>query len=321
VATLGTALTPDHVRILSRYTRNIIALFDGDVAGRKAAARSFEIFIEGGLLGRAAFLPKGEDPDTFVRAKGKEALEAVVQQAVPLADYYLTALEEQHGRSLESKGQIAREISRILAKVRNPFEADLLARRAADSLGIREDLLRRTAHSEGVLGRPSAPSDAPGPSREGSREDLAERSVVGLMLRFPSMIRHVEEGEVEHLFSPRWRDVVRAILMEWREQGKVDGAGLTQRLSQELASQMAALMLEGEELTEEEREEMMADCLSHLKSRYLRGLERDLRQAIRIAEEKQDEKTKKERMLEWQEVVRRERQLERQRFASKTVIR
>ncbi|MGH7830300.1 MAG: DNA primase, partial [Candidatus Binatia bacterium] len=71
VATLGTALTPEQVRILGRYTRNIIALFDGDEAGRKAAARSFEIFIEGGLLGRVAFLPKGDDPDTFVRTRGK----------------------------------------------------------------------------------------------------------------------------------------------------------------------------------------------------------------------------------------------------------
>ncbi|MEK7341576.1 MAG: DNA primase, partial [Candidatus Binatota bacterium] len=101
VATLGTSLTPDHVRILGRYTKNIIALFDGDEAGRKAAARSFEVFIEGGLLGRAAFLPKGEDPDTFVRSEGKEALEAVVEQAIPLADYTFTWLEEQFGKSIE----------------------------------------------------------------------------------------------------------------------------------------------------------------------------------------------------------------------------
>ena len=64
VATLGTALTADHVRVLSRYTKNIIALFDGDEAGRKAAARGFEIFLETGLLGLgglslAAALPGG----------------------------------------------------------------------------------------------------------------------------------------------------------------------------------------------------------------------------------------------------------------------
>ncbi len=131
------------MRVLSRYTKNIIALFDGDDAGRKAASRSFEIFIETGLLGRAAFLPKGEDPDTFVRSRGKAALEAVFDQAVPLADYYFSWLEQRYGKSLEGKSQIAGEVSRVLAKVTNAFEADLLVRRAVDILGIREELLRR----------------------------------------------------------------------------------------------------------------------------------------------------------------------------------
>ena len=89
VATLGTALTVEHVRVLSRYSKNIIALFDGDEAGQKAAARSFEIFIEAGMMGRAAFLPKSEDPDTFVRSHGKQALETLLDQAKSLPIFSL----------------------------------------------------------------------------------------------------------------------------------------------------------------------------------------------------------------------------------------
>ncbi len=77
-------------------------------------------------------------------------------------------------------------------------------------------------------------------------------------------------------------------------------------------------MLEAEVVPEEESEKMADDCLSYLRRRHLRRLEKDLRLAIRAAEERQDEKAKRERMLEWQEVVQRERQLERQRLASKT---
>src|SRR5437867_5504063 len=105
VATLGTALTSDHVRVLGRYTRNIVALFDGDDAGRKAAARSFEIFIETGLLGGAAFLPKGEDPDTYIHGHGPEALEKILEEAIPLADYYFSSLKQRFGMSLEGKSQ------------------------------------------------------------------------------------------------------------------------------------------------------------------------------------------------------------------------
>ncbi|MFQ5903727.1 MAG: DNA primase, partial [Candidatus Binatia bacterium] len=265
VATLGTALTPDHVRILGRYTKNIIALFDGDEAGRKAAARSFEIFIEGGLLGRAAFLPKGEDPDTFVRSKGRQALETIIDQAIPLADYCFTWLEGQYGKSLEGKSQIAQEISRLLAKVRNPFEVDLLARRAVDSLGIREELLRRPPRPSGGQGRSIFPAASPKPHPGGAREDLAERSLVSLMLRFPSLIQHVgQENDVETLVSPKWRGVVQGVLSEWKERGKVDVARLAQGFPADRASQIAALMLEGEGIPEEESERMMADCLSHL---------------------------------------------------------
>ncbi len=330
VATLGTALTPDHVRILGRYTKNVIALFDGDEAGRKAAARSFEIFIEGGLLGRAAFLPDGEDPDTFVRSRGRQELEMVVDQAVPLADYTLSWLEGQYGKSLEGKSQIAQEVSRLLAKVRNPFEVNLLARRAVDFLGIREELLRPPAGTR--AGQPSRPlkgqaapiSPSASPKHLGleAREDLAERSLVSLMCRFPSMGRYAEQvKDLEGLFSPRWREIVQGILTQWKEWGKVDMARLVERFPPDRASQVTALMLEGEDIAEEDSERMMEDCLLHLRRRHLRGLERDLRQAIRIAEEKKDEKTKKERMLEWQEVVRKERQLERQRRASKIEIR
>lgn len=116
VATLGTALTVEHVRALSRYTKNIVAFFDGDDAGSRAAARSFEIFVEAGLLGRAAFLPNGEDPDTFVRSHGKEAAEELLERSVLLADYYFSGLEQRYGKTLEGKSRIAGDISRLLQR-------------------------------------------------------------------------------------------------------------------------------------------------------------------------------------------------------------
>jgi DNA primase len=322
VATLGTALTADHVRVLSRYTQNIIALFDGDDAGRKAASRSFEIFIETGLLGRAAFLPKGEDPDTFVRSRGKAALEAVLGQAVPLADYYFSWLEQRYGKSLEGKSQIAKEVSRILAKVNNAFEADLLARRAVDILGIREEVLRHSkpqpADRRALTREPRAGTNVAAPSRQ----DVAERSLVSLMLRLPATLESVVRNpEVRQWFGAKWGRVVDDIGAQWQERGALDMGQLLESLPAELASDMAALSLEREDLTDAECGRMAEDCLSHLRRKHLKGLERDLRLAIRAAEEQQDEKAKRERMLEWQDLVRKERQLERRKLEPKLPVR
>lgn len=313
VATLGTALTSDHVRLLARYTRNIIALFDGDEAGRKAAARSFEIFVEAGIFGQAAFLPKGEDPDTFVRKRGKAAIEAVLEQAVPLADYYFSWLEERFGRSLAGKSQTAGEISRLLLKIHNPFEVDLLVRRAADVLGIREDLLRRPARLSGSRPTPQA-ARIPAPPEPTSREDVAERSLISLMLRFPSIVQAVvQEQEFPQWIGSKWRELVDVILTEWQQRGEVDVFRVTQKLSSDKASEISALALEGENLAPAECDKIAADCIFHLRRRHLRTLERNLRMAIRAAEEQQDDKAKRERILEWQDVVRKERQLKHPR--------
>jgi DNA primase len=322
VATLGTALTADHVRVLSRYTQNIIALFDGDDAGRKAASRSFEIFIETGLLGRAAFLPKGEDPDTFVRSRGKAALEAVLEQAVPLADYYFSWLEQRYGKSLEGKSQIAGEVSRVLAKVTNAFEADLLVRRAVDILGIREDVLRRSKPSSSDRAAPAREPRAGTNAAAQSREDFAERSLVSLMLRLPATLESVVRNpEVRQWFGVKWGRVVDDIGTQWQERGALDMGQLLESLPAELASDMAALSLEREDLTDAECGRMAEDCLSHLRRKHLKRLERDLRLAIRAAEEQQDEKAKRERMLEWQDLVRKERQLERRKLEPKLPVR
>jgi DNA primase len=322
VATLGTALSADHVRVLSRYTKNIIALFDGDDAGRKAAARSFEIFLETGLLGRAAFLPKGEDPDSFVRSQGKAALEAVLEQAVPLADYYFSWLELRYGKTLEGKSQIASEVSRILAKVTNVFEVDLLARRAGDILGIREEVLRRPKVTPPGRWAPVRVQSAlPGAPEQG-REEVAERALVSLMLRLPAALEGVaRKPEVRQWFGPKWGRVVDDIVAQWQQQQSIDVAALLESLPAELASDMAALSLERESLSDAECARMVDDCMSHMRRRHVKGLERDLRIAIRAAEEQNDEKAKRERMLEWQDLVRKERQLERRRLEPKLPVR
>lgn len=322
VATLGTALTPEHLRLLSRYTKNIIALFDGDNAGRKAAARSFEIFVEAGLFGRAAFLPKGEDPDSFVRSRGKAAVEQVIDQATPLADYYFSWLQEQHGTTLEGKSRIAAEINRLLTKVSNPLEADLLARRAVDLLGIREELLRKSvAAPQARPGVASSRTVAPA-SGEAQRHDVAERSLLSAALKTPSVLEPlVHEPEARHWFDPKWQPVVDALVAAWQERGNnVNVAELSQSLPEEMASELAALALAGENLSDPQCAKIAADCLAHLRRKYLRERERALRLAIRAAEEKQDENAKRERILEWQDLVRRKRQLDRRKLEAKRVI-
>ena len=89
VATCGTALTVDQARLLRRYASDVVTVFDGDEAGGRATARSFPIFVEAGIWARGLALPEGEDPDSFVSAKGADALQVLVKTAIPLAEAYV----------------------------------------------------------------------------------------------------------------------------------------------------------------------------------------------------------------------------------------
>jgi DNA primase len=322
VATLGTALTVEHVRTLSRYTKNVVAFFDGDDAGSRAAARSFEIFVEAGLLGRAAFLPKGDDPDTFVRGHGKKAAEELIDKSVPLADYYFSVLEQRYGKSLEGKSRIAGEISRLLQKVRNPFEVDILTARAVDSLGIREDLLRQPLQNSQPAKATITSNQRVSKSNSGNRDDVAERFLIALILRFPRIAEYVfRDPDVRQWIDLSWRELFDLMSADWREHENVDVARIGQTLGSEKAGLIAGLAIEAQNIPEIESEKMASDCIDHLRRKYLREQERNLRIAIRTAEEQRDENATRERILEWQDIVRKERQLERRKLAPKMTAR
>ncbi len=99
VATLGTATTPTHVQKLFRQSDRVVFCFDGDSAGRKAAWRALENALPVLADGKNAaflFLPDNEDPDDFIRKRGKAAFEALVDRAVPASEFLLAELSAQH---------------------------------------------------------------------------------------------------------------------------------------------------------------------------------------------------------------------------------
>ena len=94
VATLGTACTADHVRLLFRFTDTVVFSFDGDAAGRRAARRALEAALPWASDTRSVkflFLPAEHDPDSFIRANGTEAFAQAVQGAMPLSRFLLEA--------------------------------------------------------------------------------------------------------------------------------------------------------------------------------------------------------------------------------------
>ncbi len=190
IASLGTALTVDQLRLVGRQTRNVLACFDGDAAGRKASLRALEIFLAAGLLGRGIFIPPGFDPDTFIKQRGAQAFAELIASADLLADYFLAEQAAAARGSLEGRARAASAVAEVLKAVSNAFEFDLLARKAADALGVGEEVLRaearrpaRSAAYGGAAARP--PSAAAAGAGDGAT--AAEVGLLAVALLHPEL--------------------------------------------------------------------------------------------------------------------------------------
>jgi DNA primase len=173
VATLGTATTAEHLRVLSRQTSRLVIMFDGDAAGQKAAARALEValpFAHPRLQMRFAFLPSEHDPDSYVREHGRQALLDLVDRSIPLSHFVLERATAGQSLDLpEGRAAATAEARRLLALMADsPLKAQIAQEAARQfqtdlmSLGLTTTRQLRAQPS-------SYSSDAPrGPLRQPS---------------------------------------------------------------------------------------------------------------------------------------------------------
>jgi len=165
VATLGTATTPTHVQKLFRQTDTVVFCFDGDNAGRKAAWRALENTLPALTDGKNAvflFLPDGEDPDDFVRKRGKAAFESALDTAVPLSEFLLAELAARHPPgSAEGRAALVAAARPYLHELQAPVLAAILRQKLSELSGLPDTELRVLLQMPGV--------------REGSATATAER--------------------------------------------------------------------------------------------------------------------------------------------------
>lgn len=142
VASSGTSLTHEQVRLVKRYTENITILYDGDKAGVAAALRGLDIVLEEGLNVKVAILPEGEDPDSFVQKEGSNAfLEYVKKEAKDFILLKTDILREESGNDPVKKSALIRDMVGSIALIPEPIKRALYLRECAVRMEMREQLL------------------------------------------------------------------------------------------------------------------------------------------------------------------------------------
>ncbi len=143
VATCGTALTAEHAQLIKRFAKRALLLFDNDNAGRSATFKSMDLLLPSGLETAVVELEAGEDPDSFLQKRGKEAFAEKLKAARPVIELYM---QDQLAAASTGASGVSRAAQQVLEKLvllPNPMELDLSLKDLARRTQIEVDLLRR----------------------------------------------------------------------------------------------------------------------------------------------------------------------------------
>lgn len=142
VASLGTALTLEQIKLIRRFTSNITLLFDADKAGQAATLRALDLLLENDMKVKIVSLIPGNDPDSLIRKEGKDYFLSLAEKRKDFFDYKLDILKTIHdAESIEGKTKIVKELLDTINKLNSEVEKYGYINKLAESLGIKEEIL------------------------------------------------------------------------------------------------------------------------------------------------------------------------------------
>jgi DNA primase len=236
VAPLGTAFTAMQAKLLRRYVSKVTLIFDGDRAGAKAAASAYPLLMTEAIATRVAALPPGDDPDSFLRARGAEALRALVSSATPIVEHLIETAAAEAGADPAARAQAIEGLGPMLRLIPNPVEARLWVERIAQVFEIHDlEAVRRQLRKglrEGGRGAPTRGPAAPEKSQETARRPAVplfevETEALGLLLDQPTLLGSSDAATVDGLLtSEDLRVILRTASRMVESRGAVDAVTL-----------------------------------------------------------------------------------------------
>lgn len=309
VGSLGTALTPKQAKLLKRYSREVILLYDTDQAGIQAACRAFELINQEQVTVKAVNLAPAKDPDEYIQRFGNKAFQTILQQAVHFITYMLErACEQNDLGSIEGKIKIKNEMVELIIQLEDrslQFEyTKQLAMRLSQPVQIIDEevnkalKLRRRRQSRAQ----PAPIDSVA-TQVPAEQEIAltqapkeEKLLIAMLLRFPTQIELVKEKlNVETITHSLHRQLIHTIYEMPVVDPDEEEVWLPAFLNNEQVD--SRLREYAEQLVKEDKGEedpwpVILDCMKRLMRTYLRTKAVVLQRQIQLAATDDDKETR-----------------------------
>ncbi len=214
VATLGTALTADHVRMLSRYVPRMILVYDSDEAGIRSALRCIDtfwkehvdfsrgdVFREEKADTHILVLPDGHDPDSYLREKGAESFEKAAKHATGIISFLIEQSIGIHGLSTEGKIRVVTDLKGPLAAINDNVARALYIKQLAERIGLEENIiLEKVREDSSEKDKKDSRSQKDKTDQKGDR---LEQQIIAMMLQFPAILSEIKRYNVIEFIENR----------------------------------------------------------------------------------------------------------------------
>jgi DNA primase len=307
VASLGTALTLEQARLIKRYTHNVVMVYDADAAGELATLRTLDIFIEEGIDVKVVSLPKGFDPDLFVREKGIADFKEKIEKAQNLFDYKIGVLKSRYNyKNIEGKAKVAQGMLETVNKFKNAVLKSEYIKKLAQELDIREEALLQE------IKKIKDPRSYPDtiikelPEKKTLGMNPTEKLLIKLMLEEKELIDTIKHQLEPADFRDERASRIVSIMFDLIEQGKTIEANLlTNYFNQEDITQIVCESVFLPEISEHDRESVVNDCIRRLKNEKLKLRRQNLHEQIKTAQTTGDEEKLNKLMQEFHHLIRK----------------
>jgi DNA primase len=287
-ASLGTALTVEQIRLIRRYTPNVVMLFDTDTAGQSAIVRSLDLLIDEEMNVRVATLAKDEDPDSFIRLHGTEAFAQRIDKAYSFLDFKFNWLAAQWDPlTVDGKSKMAKELLATIARFKSEVAKYELTKLLAVKLNIPEGVLLKQAgqaHQQGSLDKPEVRIKAA--ASVGAGQEL----LLALFLKDPAWVKAAQQKDIgpEDFSDGLMHAVVEAIWIldvpgrEWSVNR------LLMRLNDEPARSLVTRLISIEEGKLGDPARVFQDCIGCIHKERQKKIRSQLIQDIQQAQAEGD---------------------------------
>lgn len=310
VAVSGTALTPWHLKVLKRYTENLLLSFDMDIAGDTATRRGIDLALQDGFSLKVITMPE-KDPAEVIQ-ESPEAWKKFLEGAVSILDFYFSTSFSRHDKkSPEGKKAIAKDLLYVIAKIANKIEQAHWIQKLSHEIGVKEEIIQEELKR--VQGREEPPygvtqdvaknteasaSPAGGPA---TRKQLLEDRTLALLFRRPENLKLITEERLS-LFSVRTQEILAGL----EKNPSLNFQAFEQLFSPETIEFLKYIALKSEiEEEDADWEKECKVCLGELHSLFVKEKLDSIAKEIQDAEERKDATRLHALLQQFQEISRK----------------